>query len=92
MAPAAGIYREPESALFTSSSAQPLLGGVKPKVPNPDPAFGRRVGNLPALWDPRKGGLGARSAGWDTGKMGCIPDLLENAPAPLDKSLNLSMP
>lgn len=44
------------------------------------------------LWDPRRGGLGARSAGWDAGKLGCIPDLLENTPVSLDKSLNLSMP
>lgn len=92
MPQAAGIYQVPESVLFASSLAQPLLGGVKPKVPNPDPAFSRRVGNLPALQDPRKGGLGARYVGWDTGKLGCIPDLLENTPVSLDKSLNLSMP
>lgn len=51
-----------------------------------------KVRNLPTLWDPRRGGLGVRSAGWDAGKLGCIPDLLENMPVSLDKSLNLSMP
>lgn len=63
---AAGIYQVPESMLFASSLAQPLLGEVKPKVPNQDPAFCWRVGNLPALRDPRNVGLGVRSAGWDT--------------------------
>lgn len=48
--------------------------------------------NLPKLWDPRRGGLGARSAGCDAGKLGFIPDLLENMPVSLVKSLNLSMP
>lgn len=89
---AAGIYRVPESMLFASSLAQPLLGGVKPKVPNQDPAFCWRVGNLPALRDPRNVGLEVRSAGWDTGKLSCAPDLLEDMPISLDKSLNLSMP
>jgi len=92
MLQAAGIYRVPESVLFASSLAQPLAAGVKPKVPNPAPAFGRRVGNLPALRDPRRGGSGVRAAGWDMGKLGCIPDLLENMPGSLDKSLDLSVP
>lgn len=92
MPQAAGIYQVPESVVFASSSAQPLRGGVKLEVPNPDPAFGKRLGNLPALPHPRKGRLGVRSASWDTGKLGCIPHLLENTPVSLDGSLNLSMP
>lgn len=63
---------------------------MKPKVP--DSALGGRVEYLPALWDLLMGGLETKSAGWDTGKLLYIPDVLKNMPISLDKSLNLPMP